>query len=108
MNTVYKAISIVILAMVLGCSKADEEKPSENVFIRVKNTSVLNFLNVRIYPSEEGNQMKESGLVESGQLTGYLEFKKAYNPVGIEVKLTENRTIGLLPLINNDTKLLVK
>ena len=108
MKNRFRAISIVILVMIMGCSKSDEDgKPLESIFIRVKNTSLVNYLNVKIYADPSihvGGE--ETGLLESGKLTEYIGFTNALDPFAVEVKVTENISLGALAHISNDLKAL--
>ena len=101
------SLSFVFLSF--GCNK-DGIKPKNEIFIRVKNTSLIDYLNVSIYSgiSFKETETKQVTLVKSGSFSDYVDFESAIDPVGYHIKLTENVSTGTTYFSPNNTKRLEK
>lgn len=91
MKTLLPFLLIVILA---ACNTVDSEFDPDSVYIRIGNTSPVDFRSVEIrFPNSE----RKFGPVQSNNVSRYKEFEEAYRYGYIEVK-TERDTYVLQPI----------
>lgn len=108
---VLSIISFIALIFFTSCSKSNEEdltKPDEDlsakVFMRVKNTSLVDFKDVQVTPILKTNV--KYGPVEAGKTTDYLSFKSVNDPFDVLITINENIGTGLLFPVLPEPKLL--
>lgn len=89
-----KFLFLMVILTFCGCGVNDSDKDPDLVYIRVENSSPIDFKSVHVsFPGDEHT----FDPVPSGKISNYQNFEQAYRYGYIEVK-AENETYVLQPI----------